>query len=145
MKKNLLTFRLLAALNVLLFSSVCAFSGSSRVDVSKDSYPPKHSLVIDVPEDAQPTKETVLYQCDTGAGKEKVEATYFNAGSIALVYFKWNDDYVVGANVIAASGAKYAGAQYIWWNSKNEVALYDLLKDPEEQKPILCVEEKASK
>ncbi|MDD9330930.1 MAG: MliC family protein, partial [Bartonella sp.] len=44
-------------------------------------------------------------------------------------------------NVIAATGAKYAGAQYIWWEMNKEVTLYDLANDPEEKKPIICKDE----
>ncbi len=73
------------------------------------------SLVIEVPNDPEPTTQTVTYQCDTGTNKERVEATYHNADHISLVDFKWKGDRIIAANVIAASGAKFVGEQYIWW------------------------------
>ncbi|WP_455477013.1 MliC family protein [Bartonella sp. B41] len=130
MKKTSLILRFLTALSISLFISANAFAGS---------------LVIEVPDDANPTTETVSYLCDTGTGKEHIKATYLNAGNISLVDFTWKGNRVVGSNVISASGVKYMGAQYIWWNSKNEVTFYDLISDPEEKKPILCVEEKSTK
>ncbi|CBI77033.1 conserved exported protein of unknown function [Bartonella clarridgeiae 73] len=115
-------------LSLLLFNPITAFAGS---------------LVINVPDVPEPMIKNVVYQCDTGANKEKVEATYLNAGNISLVDFKWKGEQIVAANVIAASGSKYAGAQYIWWVFKNEVTLIDLINDPEEKKSIFCkVEEK---
>ncbi|ATO58013.1 MliC family protein [Bartonella sp. 1-1C] len=110
-------------LSLLFFNPITAFAGS---------------LVINVPDVPEPMIKQVVYQCDTGTNKEKVEATYLNADNISLVDFKWKGERIVGANVIAASGSKYAGAQYIWWESKNEVTLFDLINDPEEKKPIFC-------
>ncbi|WP_455476124.1 MliC family protein [Bartonella sp. B17] len=128
MKKTSFILRFFTASSLSLFGSMSAFAGS---------------LVIEVPD--EPTKETVAYQCNTGTGTERIEATYLNADNISLVDFKWKDDRIVGTNVIAASGTKYAGAQYVWWVSKNEATFYDLINDPEEKKPILCVEEKEQK
>ncbi|PIT71133.1 MliC family protein [Bartonella tribocorum] len=99
------------------------------------------SLVIEVPDDPQPTTQTVTYQCAMGEHKERVEAIYHNAGDISLVDFKWKGDRVIAAHVIAASGEKYEGGQYVWWEKNKEVTLYDLMNDPEEKKPILCKDE----
>ncbi|AQX31484.1 MliC family protein [Bartonella schoenbuchensis] len=103
------------------------------------------SLVIEVPSNSNPTKETVVYQCGTQTNRERIEVTYLNAGNISLVDFTWNGERIIGANVIAASGSKYAGAQYIWWTTKNEAILYDLINDPNEEKPIMCEEERNTK
>ncbi|MCZ2327899.1 MliC family protein [Bartonella sp. F02] len=126
MKKTPLILQLSAFLSLSLFNLTNASAGS---------------LVIEVSDHPQPTTQTISYQCGTGNHKEKVEATYLNANNIALVDFTWKNERVIGANVISATGAKYMGAQYIWWESKNEVTLYDLVNDPKEEKPILCVEE----
>ncbi|GAA5096333.1 MliC family protein [Bartonella acomydis] len=99
------------------------------------------SLVIEMPDNPEPTTQTVTYQCDTGTNKERIEATYHNAGHISLVDFKWKGDRIIAANVIAASGAKFMGEQYIWWEKNKEVTLYDLINDPEEKNPILCKDE----
>ncbi|EJF83391.1 hypothetical protein MCU_01076 [Bartonella elizabethae Re6043vi] len=97
------------------------------------------ALVIEV--SGNPETQTITYQCDMGENKERVKATYHNADDISLVDFKWKDDRIIAANVIAASGAKYVGEQYIWWEKNKEVTLYDLIQDPEEKKPILCKDE----
>ncbi|WP_273757533.1 MliC family protein [Bartonella sp. AU55XJBT] len=97
------------------------------------------ALVIEV--SGNPETQTITYQCDMGTNKERIEATYHNADDISLVDFKWKDDRIIAANVIAASGAKYVGEHYIWWEKNKEVTLYDILKDPEEKNPILCKDE----
>ncbi|WP_375641218.1 MULTISPECIES: MliC family protein [unclassified Bartonella] len=129
MKKISFTKQFFITLSVFLLGSINALASS---------------LVIEVPDDLEPTTETVSYQCDMGTSKEHVEATYHNAGNIALVDLKWNDKRIIGSNVIAASGGKYVGGQYIWWVTKNEAIFYDLINDPKEEKPIHCVEEKST-
>ncbi|UNF40485.1 MliC family protein [Bartonella krasnovii] len=112
------------------FSSLLFFNVSSTFAAA---------LVIEV--SSNPEKQTITYQCEMGTNKERVEATYYNADDISLVDFKWQGDRIIAANVIAASGAKYVGEQYIWWEKNKEVTLYDLTQDPEEKKPILCKDE----
>ncbi|WP_273787569.1 MULTISPECIES: MliC family protein [Bartonella] len=129
MKKISFTKQFFITLSVFLLGSINALASS---------------LVIEVPDDPEPTTETVSYQCDMGTSKEHVEATYHNAGNIALVDLKWNGKRIIGSNVIAASGGKYVGGQYIWWITKNEAIFYDLINDPKEEKPIHCVEEKST-
>ncbi|WP_375671698.1 MULTISPECIES: MliC family protein [unclassified Bartonella] len=129
MKKISFTKQFFITLSVLLLGSINALASS---------------LVIEVPDNPEPTTETISYQCDMGTSKEYVEATYYNAGNIALVDLKWNGKRIVGSNVIAASGGKYVGGQYIWWITKNEAIFYDLINDPKEEKPSHCVEEKST-
>ncbi|WP_455477847.1 MliC family protein [Bartonella sp. B10] len=126
MKKTLPILGFFAALSLLLFSSISVFAGS---------------LVIEVPDSPEPTTKTVAYQCDNGTSKQRVEAIYLNAGSISLVDLKWKGERIIAANVIASSGTKYVGEQYIWWDANNEATLYDLINDPEQVKPINCKEE----
>ncbi|WP_208437122.1 MliC family protein [Bartonella taylorii] len=129
MKKNFFNLQFLAVLSLSLFNSISAFAGS---------------LVIEVPDDPEPTKETVIYQCSAETKKERVEATYYNAGEIALVDLKWNGKRVIASNVIAASGAKYVGGEYVWWTKKDEATFYNLINDPKEEMPLNCVEEKGT-
>ncbi|EYS95529.1 MliC family protein [Bartonella bacilliformis] len=126
MKKVLLilgSLAILAILGVLLFKQTGISVGS---------------LIIEVPEDPNPTKTTVMYQCDTETDKEQISVTYLNADTISLVDFTWRGQRVIGANVIAASGVKFAGAQYIWWIKKDDAILYNLIDDPTEENPIRC-------
>ncbi|UTO28372.1 MliC family protein [Bartonella harrusi] len=126
MKKTFFYLRFFATLILSLFSSISVFAGS---------------LVIEVPDTPEPTTETVTYKCEMGTKKEHVEATYHNAGEISLVDLKWNGKRIIASNVIAASGAKYAGAEYIWWTTKNEASFYNLINDPKEENPFLCTKE----
>ncbi|WP_336293794.1 MliC family protein [Bartonella sp. CB169] len=126
MKKTLCILEFLAASSLWLFSSGNALAGS---------------LILEVPDNPEPKTQTVVYKCDTGINEERVEAIYLKAENISLVDFKWKGNRVIAANVIAATGAKYAGGQYIWWEADNKVTLYDLINDPEEKKPILCKDE----
>ncbi|WP_375615694.1 MULTISPECIES: MliC family protein [unclassified Bartonella] len=119
------TLHILGFFSSLLFFNVsCALAASLIIEVSDN-----------------PEKQTITYQCNIGGNKERVEATYHNADNISLVDFKWKGDHIIAANVIAASGAKYVGEQYIWWEKNKEVTLYDLIQDPEEKNPILCKDE----
>ncbi|MBB5073711.1 membrane-bound inhibitor of C-type lysozyme [Bartonella callosciuri] len=126
MKKTLHILGFLAASSLSLFSSDNALAGS---------------LSFEVPDNPEPTTKIITYQCDTGISKERVEATYLKADNISLVDFKWQGDRVIAANVISSTGTKYAGANYIWWETNNEITLYDLAHDPEKKKPILCKDE----
>ncbi|MCZ2327900.1 MliC family protein [Bartonella sp. F02] len=130
MKKTPLILQLSAFLSLSLFNLTNASAGY---------------LVIEIPNDAKPSEHTIVYQCNIGTNKERVEATYLNFNNIALVDLKWPNERIIGANVISATGAKYVGAQYVWWENKNEVAFYDLINDPKEEKPILCIEAKEVK
>ncbi|CAK02611.1 MliC family protein [Bartonella tribocorum] len=126
MKKIAFIVGFFASLSLPLFGSLNAFAGS---------------LVIEVPDDPEPTTEVATYQCDTDTGKEHVEVTYLNAGNISLVDFKWQGKRILASRSISASGAKYMGGPYIWWTKGNEAMLSDLINDPEEKNLIQCVEE----
>lgn len=104
MKKTLI-LGFFTALSLPFFSSISAFAGS---------------LIIEVPDDPKPSAQTLAYQCDIGTEKERIEATYLNAGSISLIDFEWKNERVIGAQVIADTGIKYAGAHYIWLETKRE-------------------------
>ncbi|MGC4026506.1 MAG: MliC family protein [Mesorhizobium sp.] len=81
------------------------------------------SVSLDLPGDAA-TRETVNYDC----GGQKIAATYINAGDNSLAVLKIGERVVVTVSVLAASGAKYAGQELIWWTKGDEATLYDLHK-----------------
>ncbi|WP_019219287.1 MliC family protein [Bartonella florencae] len=126
MKKIAFIVGFFAVLSLPLFGSLNAFAGS---------------LVIEVPDDPEPTTTVAVYQCETGTSKERVEATYLNAGNISLVDFKWKGKRIIASNVISASGARYVAGPYIWWSKADEATFYDLRNDPEEKNSIHCVKE----
>ena len=70
-------------------------------------------------------RETLNYQCDAG---ERVVVEYINVGANSLAVLRIAEETVIAANVMAASGAKYAGGRYEWWTRSDEATLYDLTK-----------------
>lgn len=92
---------------------------------------------IKLPDNIEVTTNAVLYTC----ADKNVSATYYNAGDISLVELEMEDQTVVAANVLSGSGAKYAGGIYIWWTKGETADLYNLMDDPEQAKPISCVEQ----
>lgn len=90
-----------------------AAGGSGSVDVT-----------ISVPGAETVDRQSARYDC----GGKTVEAEYINAGPASLVTFTLDGNFTVASNVISASGAKYAGGQYIWWTKGDEATLYDATK-----------------
>lgn len=89
------------------------------------------TVSIDLPGDVE--SNTVLYDC---AGS-RIEVDYINAGENALAVVRLAQGPVVMANVLSASGARYAGRQYIWWTKGDGADLYDLTKG-EDAAPVSC-------
>ncbi|CAH1662149.1 Membrane-bound inhibitor of C-type lysozyme [Hyphomicrobiales bacterium] len=91
------------------------------------------AITIEVPTANQVETIKASYAC----GDRVVDATYFNAGEISLVSLSIKGEFVVAANVLAGSGAKYAGGRFIWWTKGNMADLYDLTKG-ENAQPVAC-------
>ncbi|PWL19718.1 hypothetical protein DKP76_00695 [Falsochrobactrum shanghaiense] len=94
-------------------------------------------ITIALPDDVEVSVNSVLYKC----GEQNISATYYNAGEISLVELEMEEHSVVAANVISGSGARYAGGIYIWWTKGETADLYNLMDDPEQEKPLSCTEE----
>lgn len=92
---------------------------------------------IKLPDNIEVTTNAVLYAC----GDMNVSATYYNAGDISLAELEMEEGTIVAANVLSGSGAKYAGGIYVWWTKGETADLYNLMDDPEQEKPISCVEQ----
>jgi membrane-bound inhibitor of C-type lysozyme len=74
-------------------------------------------------------RKTVQYQCDAQgaamglpAGVFSVE--YINGAGNSLVIVPVNGMSMIFANITSGSGARYAAAQYIWWDAAGGVNLY---------------------
>ncbi|MCW5715239.1 MAG: META domain-containing protein [Bauldia sp.] len=93
-----------------------------------------HQIVIPVPVPVDVA--TRSYAC----GKQAVTVDYINAGGISLAVLHMGEDLVVAANVLAASGARYAGDRYIWWSHGAGTDLYDLTGPGGDANPIPCSE-----
>ncbi len=64
---------------------------------------------------------TASYDC----GGRPVEAEYVNAGDVHLALLSIDGQFVVASQVLAASGARYSGGQYVWWRKGDEADLID--------------------
>ena len=93
------------------------------------------AITIEIPTATEVETIKASYAC----GDRIVDATYFNAGAVSLVSLSWQGEFVVAANVLAASGARYAGGRYIWWTKGKTADLYDLMKG-ENAEPLACTQ-----
>jgi len=93
-------------------------------------------LVLPLPDDVLPDRVSTSYVCK-GMGPMTVD--YINAGEISLALVPVTGDPLVFANVLSASGARYAAGPYVWWTSGKSGALYDLRNGPDAP-PVTCEE-----
>ncbi|SDH92356.1 MliC family protein [Pseudomonas panipatensis] len=117
---------LLAAVPVLL---VACGGGEKKA-------PPVDALVL--PGDAKLDSRSVDYKCEDG---RKFSVQYLNKGDNHLAVVPVSDSAsLVFANVISASGAKYAAGQYIWWTKADQATLYKDWKGGEPADGVACKE-----
>lgn len=90
------------------------------------------TITITVPDAGEVTRIEQSYDC----GGTPVAVEYINAGGTSLATLSLKGQFVVASNVIAASGARYAGGPYIWWSKGDGADLYDQLQG--EDKPVAC-------
>lgn len=91
------------------------------------------TVTIELPGDAAVDRQAATYRC----GNREVEAEYINTGNNSILVLGLGEETVIAVNVIAASGAKYAGQQYVWWTKGDDADLYDLMKG-ENAPPVTC-------
>ena len=92
------------------------------------------SISIPVTGGAAVQSTGVAYDC----GGKAVAATYVDAGTVSLAVLEIDGETVVASNVVAASGAKYAGGRYVWWTKGEGADLYDLIQGGEETPAARC-------
>jgi len=80
-------------------------------------------IVLQIPNTVTVDRQTVSYDCD---GDLKVKADYINAESVSLAILTFGENFVIASNVIAGSGARYAGGQFEWWTKGDEGTLRDM-------------------
>jgi membrane-bound inhibitor of C-type lysozyme len=88
---------------------------------------------IPIEVDGEVSRESVVYDC-AGA---RLEVEYINSRGNALAVLGLADGPLVMANVLSASGARYAGGRYIWWTRGDHGDLYDLMQG-EDAEPVSC-------
>ncbi|WP_246252172.1 MliC family protein [Ancylobacter pratisalsi] len=96
------------------------------------------SIVIPVPKGSSVSTTKVTYTCDR---IKTLEANYINAPPTSLATIRFNREFVVMANVLAGSGARYAGDRFIWWTKGNGGSLYDLTKGEDAPPIATCTQD----
>jgi len=96
---------------------------------------PAMQVVIPLAGNAQQDVKT--YHCD--GIDEPLTVQYINADPTYLAFVPIDGQRLIFVNVIAASGARYASGQYVWWTKGASADLYDETKG-EDAKPISCSE-----
>ena len=77
-------------------------------------------------------RNVVRYECEDGVERA---VTYINAAPNFLALVPVEDQTLVMAAGLAASGVRYAAGQYVWWSAGPEGDLYDLTEG-EDAAPI---------
>ncbi|MBB3772356.1 membrane-bound inhibitor of C-type lysozyme [Angulomicrobium tetraedrale] len=113
-----LRFSLRAAVRVAMPVLVALLAGAGAARAAD-------RIVIALPKGSSVVTTKVGYTCDK---VKNVAATYINAPPTALATIAFDHEFVVMANVLAGSGAKYAGDRFVWWTKGNSASLYDLTK-----------------
>ncbi|MBT1155665.1 MliC family protein [Aminobacter anthyllidis] len=92
------------------------------------------TVTLELPGDAKVERNAVDYKC----GDQAVKAEYVNTGDNSLVVLTLGDQTVVAVTVLSASGAKYAGQNYVWWTKGDNADLYDLTKGEDAPAVLSC-------
>lgn len=92
------------------------------------------AIEIPLPEGIEAETAETAYTC----GERSINVSYINAGDISLALLAFEDKTVVASNVLSASGARYAGGQYIWWTKGDSADLYDLMEGGEDTPAASC-------
>nr|WP_272213508.1 MliC family protein [Marinicella sp. W31]MDC2879467.1 MliC family protein [Marinicella sp. W31] len=89
-------------------------AGSARADTA---------FSITVPGGADARSIDAVYDC----GDFTMKARYVSSGEIELARLEWQDHLTIAAEVIAASGARYAAGPYVWWTKGDSATLYNVM------------------
>lgn len=84
-------------------------------------------------------RHVIQYDC---AAETPTQVTYINAAPnfLALVAVPDEPTPLVFASVIAASGARYASGQWVWWSKGAEASLYDQTLGEDAPAVLTCAE-----
>jgi membrane-bound inhibitor of C-type lysozyme len=111
-----------------LFLALAALAATTSAQASGLTIPLASGVAIE--------HTQAVYQCPDG----DIPVSYINAGSIALAVLEIDGQQIVAANVLSASGARFAGAQYIWWTKGDEAMLYDIMEGGEDAPVATCMQ-----
>lgn len=108
--------------------------GQGKAAVTLSHVAPGAALTITVPTAQEVQTIKANYLC----GSTTIAAEYFNAGSVSLVALTLKGEFIVAANVLSGSGARYAGGPYIWWTKGNHADLYDVTQGDNAPPTLSC-------
>ncbi|WP_173933668.1 MliC family protein [Chelativorans sp. Marseille-P2723] len=91
-------------------------------------------ITIEWPQEGDIEVEEIHIGYDCGG--KPLDVAYINAGPVSLAVLVYEDEPMVAANVIAASGARYASGRFIWWTKGGDAFLYDVTHG-EDAAPIM--------
>ena len=91
------------------------------------------SFILGLPRSGDVERKQVRYDCD---GAESFDVEYINAAPNFLAMVPVDGQTYLMTSVIAASGARYAAANYVWWTKGSDADLYDVTQG-EDAAPIL--------
>lgn len=97
---------------LVLFAALLAASAPS----------PAANLTIHLKGGGRITRSTIRYRCDEegarmGLPSGVFSVEYINGAGNGLAIVPVNGRSLIFANVVSGSGARYAAAQYIWWDA----------------------------
>lgn len=90
-------------------------------------------LVLTLEGNAQ--RDVVSYTCE--GWDETLTVDYINAHPVFLAIVPIEGENPVFANIVSASGARYASGRHIWWTQGNDAFLYDETAG-EDAEPVAC-------
>lgn len=92
-------------------------------------------IVLELSGNAERT--VTSYECE---GAEPFQVEYVNAAPVFLAFVPVNGEKLIFVNVIAASGARYASGQYVWWTKGGSADLYDTITGEDGAPVLTCLE-----
>lgn len=95
------------------------------------------AMQVVIPLEGNAQQDVKTYHCE--GIEEPLTVQYVNADPTFLAFVPIEGKKLLFVNVIAASGARYASGQYVWWTKGATADLYDETKG-QDAKPVSCAE-----
>jgi membrane-bound inhibitor of C-type lysozyme len=97
------------------------------------------SLNLELSTAADFERRTVSYDCGT---EVPLTVVYLNVAPnfLALLTPPETSDMLVLSAVVSGSGARYAAANWVWWNAGPEGSLYDVTLGEDAEPVLTCAE-----
>lgn len=97
------------------------------------------SIQIELSTNTDFERRVMVYDC---GATEPISVTYINAAPnfLAIVPIAEEPEPLIFASVIAASGARYASGQWVWWSKGADASLYDATLGEDAEPVLTCSE-----